>query len=107
MQFVSPLDEAGQIDQVCQFLKDHLAGSVSDSSAPELKDFNSTLTALSKKKDYTGILKFILSKQAILGTLPTSHRQQHLTIQRLVLIVLPLFQILDSDAHKSKYEEVK
>lgn len=107
MQFVSTLDEAQQIEEVCQFLKDHLASSVSDSSTQELKGFNAKIDELQDSEDYIGILKLILSKKASLRTLPTSYRTYSLTIQRLVLLILPLFQALDNEDHKAEYPELK
>jgi NMD protein affecting ribosome stability and mRNA decay len=44
MQFVSTMDQSQQIDEVCQFLKEHLASSVKDSA--ELKGFDEKLDEL-------------------------------------------------------------
>jgi hypothetical protein len=105
MQFVSTMDQSQQIDEVCQFFIEHLASSVTDAAA--LKGFNEKLEELQQEEDYVGILKFILSKKACLETLPTTYRTQSLTIQRLVLLILPLFQALDTEEHKSLYQETK
>jgi hypothetical protein len=107
MHFVSTFEEPQQIEEVCQYLKANLTSSVKNKDDQELAGFEERLEELLKATDYLEILKFILSKKKSLGTLPTTHRQQHLTIQRLVLLILPLFQALDSESYKREYEEVK
>jgi hypothetical protein len=44
---------------------------------------------MNKDRDYKGILGYILTVRKELMTLPISHKTQLLTIQRVILLILP------------------
>ena len=58
----------------------------------EFANFEERITKMNKDRDYKGILGYILSVKKELMTLPISHKTQQLTIQRVILLILPLLK---------------
>lgn len=69
-------------------------------------DFDSKLEALEESVDPESILRYIISLRSVLVRLPTSHKSTPTTIQRLVLLLLPLFKQLDDQKSKAVEELV-
>ena len=75
----------------------------------EFANFEERITKMNKDRDYKGILGYILSVKKELMTLPISHKTQQLTIQRVILLILPLLKNQEKAAASKPqvYEELK
>lgn len=72
------------------------------STTPEFKDFKKVLNQLNEERKYKDILNYLLSFKSELLSLPISHKNQQLTIQRVILLILPLLKSLEKGAAKDK-----
>ena len=110
MHFVSSQSETEQITDIVNFFTEHMEDSIqAPQTSPAFANFQSKIDKLNGAKDYKGILNYLLSIKPELLSLPTSHKNQQLTIQRAVLLVLPLLKTQEKRATKDKklYEELK
>jgi hypothetical protein len=98
MQFVSTLTEEEQVQEILTFLREYMPISVPKDILPA--DFDSKIEALEESVDSEKILSYILSLRSVLVRLPTSHKSTPTTIQRLVLLLLPLLKQLDDQKNK-------
>lgn len=113
MHFVSSQSETEQISDIVDFLCKNIDSSVSvpagQAKSAELANFEERITKMNKDRDYKGILGYILSVKKELMTLPISHKTQQLTIQRVILLILPLLKNQEKAAASKPqvYEELK
>jgi hypothetical protein len=81
----------------------HFEDSLTKPSSSEgFKDFNKRINALNQERNYKGILNYLLTFKSELLSLPISHKNQQLTIQRVILLVLPLLKTQEKAASKDK-----
>lgn len=114
MHFVSAQSEEDQLTDIIEFLKDNFVVGSLESRKPKsaaFDDFGDKIEALAGKSNYKAVLEHILEVKDDILQLPTSHKNSQLTIQRLVLLVLPILKYLENrvagkDSDK-KYSEVK
>jgi len=52
--------------------------------------------------DYIGMFEYLISLKNEMLTLPTSHKSSALTIQRAVLLVLPILKAIDQGGHSKE-----
>jgi len=113
MHFVSSQNETEQISDIVDFLCKNIDSSVSvpagQAKSAEFINFEERITKMNKDRDYKGILGYILSVKKELMTLPISHKTQQLTIQRVILLILPLLKNQEKVAGSKPqvYEELK
>ena len=113
MHFVSSQNESEQISDIVDFLCKNIDSSVSvpagQAKSAEFINFEERITKMNKDRDYKGILGYILSVKKELMTLPISHKTQQLTIQRVILLILPLLKNQEKVAGSKPqvYEELK
>ena len=113
MHFVSSQSETEQIADIVDFLCKNIDSSVSvpagQAKSAEFINFEERITKMNKDRDYKGILGYILSVKKELMTLPISHKTQQLTIQRVILLILPLLKNQEKVAGSKPqvYEELK
>lgn len=110
MHFVSSQSEAEQITDIVNFFTENIEESITaPKTSAAFSDFQKKIDKLNSVKDYKGILNYLLSLKAELLSLPISHKNQQLTIQRAVLLVLPLLKSQEKRASEDKklYEELK
>lgn len=100
MHFVSAQSQEETLADITSFIRDNLRHSVRNPDSPTLNNFEDKLTALESKDDHVGLLEYLVSLKQDLLTLPTSHKSSQLTIQRMVLLILPLFQKIEEDSRK-------
>lgn len=100
MHFVSAQSQEETLADISSFISDNLRESVKNPDAASLKDFENKITAFQSKKDYVGILEHLLTVKQELVTLPTSHKSSQLTIQRMILLILPLFKKVEESKDK-------
>ena len=74
--------------------------AVKNPDAKSLNDFEDKISAYEGKDDYVGLLEYLLTLKQDLVTLPTTHKSSQLTIQRMILLLLPLFQKVEEDKTK-------
>lgn len=91
MHFVSSQTEAEQISDIVSFFVEHMPDAI-ERTTPAFNGFEAKLAALNKARDYKGMLAYFLTLKAELLSLPTSHKNSQLTIQRAILMVLPLLK---------------
>ena len=72
-------------------------------------NFDENIMRLNSEKNYMGILKFLLTMQSELLALPISHKTHQLTIQRFILLILPLIKNQEkaSQGKPKVYDELK
>jgi hypothetical protein len=110
---VSSQSETEQITDIVDFLSKNIDSSVSvpagQAKSAEFTNFEERITKMNKDRDYKGILGYILSVKKELMTLPISHKTQQLTIQRVILLILPLLKNQEKAAATKPqiYEELK
>ena len=113
MHFVSSQSETEQISDIVDFLCKNIDSSVSvpagQAKSAEFANFEERISKMNKDRDYKGILGYILSVKKELMTLPISHKTQQLTIQRVILLILPLLKNQEKAAASKPqvYEELK
>jgi hypothetical protein len=113
MHFVSSQSETEQISDIVDFLCKNIDSSVSvptgQAKSAEFANLEERITKMNKDRDYKGILGYILSVKKELMTLPISHKTQQLTIQRVILLILPLLKNQEKAAASKPqvYEELK
>ena len=78
-----------------------MSNSLPDGGA-SLSGFDEKLDSLLSTRNYREILNYLLSLKNQFLSLPTSHKNQALTIQRAVLLVLPLLKTQEAKATKDK-----
>ena len=101
MHFVSSQSERDQIADIVDFLNENMRLSIQeDKTTPAFDNFEDKMKALEKNRDYKGILNYLLSLKHELLSLPTSHKSSALTIQRAILLVLPLLKTQEKLALK-------
>lgn len=100
MHFVSAQSKEETLADITSFISDNLRESVKNPDAASLKDFENKIAAFQSKKDYVGILEQLLTVKQELVTLPSSHKSSQLTIQRMVLLILPLFKKVEESKDK-------
>lgn len=105
MHFVSAQSQEETLSDITSFLKENLRDSVKNPDSKALNDFEDKLDNYESKSDYVGLLEYLLSMKQDLLTLPTSHKSSQLTIQRMVLLILPMFQKIEED--KKKHEALR
>ena len=110
MHFVSSQSERDQIADIVDFLNENMRLSIQeDKTTPAFDNFEDKMKALEKNRDYKGILNYLLSLKHELLSLPTSHKSSALTIQRAILLVLPLLKTQEKLALKDNacYQNLK
>ena len=111
MHFVSSQKEHEQISDIVSFFNEHLRASIDDSkgTSAAFENFEGRLKELDGRKDYQGILDYLLTVKEELLSLPISHKNSSLTIQRVVLLILPLLKSLEGRLAKGRaaYSEIK
>jgi len=110
MHFVSSQSEADQITDIVKFFSEHMEESVTaPQTSAAFNGFHDKINALNSSKDYKGLLNYLLSIKNELLSLPISHKNQQLTIQRTILLILPLLKSQERKAAKDKkiYDELK
>jgi len=111
MHFVSSQKGHEQISDIVSFFNEHLRASLDDSKATSaaFKDFEARMKELDSRRDYQGLLDYLLEVKGELLQLPTSHKSASLTIQRAVLLVLPLLKSQEGRVAKGKasYADLK
>lgn len=75
-----------------------MRGSVSNKPTDNFKDFEEKLTKLEESNDISGILDYLISLKQEISNLPISHKNTPITIQRIILLILPLLKLQD-DQH--------
>lgn len=100
MHFVSSHSQEETLVDITTFISDNLRNSVKNPDAASLNDFENKISAFESKQDYVGLLEHLLTIKSELLTLPTSHKSSQLTIQRMVLLILPLFKKVEEDKNK-------
>eukprot|EP00347_Sterkiella_histriomuscorum_P023152 403335751 len=95
MHFVSAQSQEDQISDIVAYLTENFRESVQNQAAPALENFEEKLQALNDKGDISGILDHIISLKDEIVRLPTSHKNTPITIQRIVLLILPLLKLQD------------
>ena len=107
MHFITSQTEEEQVAEITQFFRDNLRDSVKDQRSAVLAKFESSLDSLEEEQDYFGLVDSFLSLRQDLTSLPTTHNKSALTIQRAVLLILPLFKILEERGkQKDKLREI-
>lgn len=76
--------------------------SLKDQHNPAFKNFEEKLDKLNEAQDYSGVLDYLLSLKAELTNLPITHKNTPITIQRVVLLILPLLKWLDENKQGEK-----
>ncbi len=104
MQFVSTLSEEEQTYEILAFLRENMPYSLDQGTLPA--DFDSKLEALEQAPDAEAILRYIVSLKPVLVQLPTSHKSTPTTIQRMVLMLLPLLKQLDDNKSPATEEMI-
>ncbi len=113
MHFVSSQTEAEQITDIVDFLCKNIDSCVSlpdgQPKSAHFTDFEAKITKMNIELDYKGILGYLLTVKKELLTLPISHKTHQLTIQRVILLILPLLKNQEKVAEKRPevYEELK
>ena len=74
--------------------------SVANPDSPSLADFEEKIESLNKSGNVSGILDYLLSLKEEIVRLPTSHKNTPITIQRIILLILPLLKLLDEKTGK-------
>jgi hypothetical protein len=105
MHFVSAQSQEETLADITAFIRDNFRDSVRNPDSQALKDFEQKLDNYESKSDYVGLLEHLLSVKQDLLTLPATHKSSQLTIQRMVLLILPLFQKIEDD--KSKHDTLR
>ena len=82
MHFVSAQSEQEQLRDILTYLKDNFENSLESGShkAAASSGFAAKLQAFEDKKDYSGVLDYLLDCRDDLHQLPTSHKKSNLTI---------------------------
>ena len=73
-----------------------------ESSTKAFENFEDQLTKLEDNNDVRGILDYLISLKNEISHLPTSHKNTPITIQRIILLILPLLKLQDDRHSKSK-----
>lgn len=113
MHFVSSQSEAEQLADIVSYLSAHMRESLEEAGhtpAASFNDFENKIEKLVQKKDYQGILGYLLTDvRNELLALPTSHKSAPITIQRAILLVLPFLksQELKGEKDAKTYEFLK
>jgi hypothetical protein len=105
MHFVSAQSQEETLSDITSFIRDNFRDSVASPDSKALNDFEDKISTYESNEDYTGLLEYILSLKNEVATLPTSHKSKQLTVQRMVLLILPLFQKIEED--KSKHATLR
>ena len=95
MHFVSAQSQEETLADISAFISENLRDSVKNPDSAALNDFEDKISAYETKSNYIGILEHLLTVKQDLLTLPTSHKSSQLTIQRMVLLILPLFKKIE------------
>lgn len=110
MHFVSSQSQTEQMSDIVNFLLENIHESVDPAKiTPAFTDFDAKIKKLDEQRDYKGILTYLLALKSELLSLPTSHKASALTIQRAILLVLPLLKTQEKKAAKDPktYEDLK
>lgn len=98
MHFVSSQNESEQIADIIAFLRENMRDSLEGTKPTAAFDnFEDQLTKFEKARDYKGLLEYLLSLKQELLSLPVSHKSHAITIQRAILLVLPLLKSQERD----------
>lgn len=57
---------------------------------------------MEESEDISGILDYLISLREVISNLPTSHKNTPITIQRVILLILPLLKLQDESNKKNK-----
>lgn len=93
MQFVSAQTQEDQISDIVAFLIENFRDSFQNAQSPALQDFEDRLEYLNQQKDVSGLLDYLISLREEIVKLPISHKNTVITIQRIVLLILPLLKL--------------
>jgi len=111
MHFVSSQSEAEQIADIVGFMSENMRDSIGDEveTTPAFDDFEDKIHKYKDERNYKGLLGYILTLKHELLSLPTSHKNSALTIQRVILLILPLLKTQEKVALKDKkcYDDLK
>lgn len=95
MHFVSAQTQEEQVQEVIWYFIDSLRESVKDPKSQTLAGAEDKLEAFDNSQDYSGLFDYLLTLRDDLITLPTSHSKSQLTIQRAILLLLPVIKIIE------------
>lgn len=76
--------------------------SIKDPKNAAFKDFENQLDTFEEKSDLSGILDYLLSLRNELVQLQVTHKNTPITIQRVILLILPIIEKLDEEATGNK-----
>lgn len=91
MHFVSAQSQEETLTDITSFIKENLRESVKNPDSKALSNLEEKLDSYESKEDFVGLLEYLLTMKQDLLTLPTTHKASQLTIQRMILLILPLF----------------
>lgn len=82
MHFVSAQSELEQIKDILSYLKENFEDSLESGShkSAAFEGFSDKLQALEDKKNFSGVLDYLLDCREDILQLPTSHKNSKLTI---------------------------
>lgn len=100
MQFVSAQSQEDQISDIVAYLVENFRASVENQKSQVLEDFEDRLEFLNSKRDVSGLLDYLISLKEVIVKLPISHKNTPITIQRIVLLILPLLKLQDEKIGK-------
>jgi hypothetical protein len=97
------------VEFLCKNIDSCVSLPAGEAKSPQFNDFQAKITKMNKDRDYKGILGYLLTVKKELLTLPISHKTQQLTIQRVILLILPLLKNQENLAAKKPqvYEDLK
>lgn len=78
-----------------------------DSVANPIEGFEETIERLNQSGNVSGILDYLLTLKEEIVRLPTSHKNTPITIQRIILLILPLLKLLDEKTGKDLQKKTK
>jgi hypothetical protein len=109
MHFVSVLTEQEQLSEILGYLRENMEASVQPVRAQAFAGFQDRLQELEDSQDFSGVIDYLLQLGPELVQLPTSHKHSPITIQRAVLLLLPLLKHLDeaADAKDARHRLVQ
>jgi hypothetical protein len=84
------------------FLVENFRDSTSDPQSSTLNNFEEKLQELNDESNVSGLLDYLLSLKDEIVKLPISHKNTPITIQRIVLLILPLLKLQDDKFVKDK-----
>jgi hypothetical protein len=83
--------------------------SIEVEPSPAFDDFEKKIQQHADRREFKGILEYLLTIKSEVLSLPISHKSSALTFQRLILLILPLLKVHEKKAAKDPktYEDLK